>query len=301
MFHRVHIFVFCGCLLFFAGCGKKGAPPPPKVRSDLVLSLYTAMEERRYEDALRKVARLREIAPSDVFLANLETVERNNSILSRTQLLIDKGDLKAASEFVSDGIVKYGRHPELMAAKRKLDVANRIEAVLNVFKHPRDSMTLKKNALDLKKIASHYKPAEFFMPLALREIKKAGKLEVWERKCAVEGLCSQIATLLESDEADSGKVSVLYAVLEVADPDNEVVKKYREYISGKSGDSLNVYQEENIFDSLKPSASEEPDTEKQDMENPEKETSEDDDGVSEKKTEKKEEKKSGGWWSKFSF
>jgi hypothetical protein len=290
------MFLFCGFVLFSAGCGKKTAPPPPKVRSDLVLSLYDSMRNRRHDDALRKIERLREIAPSDVFLANLETLEKNNAILTHTQLLIDKGDLKAASEFVSDGIIKYGRHPELMAAKRKLDVANQINAILKVFRHPRDAKTLKKNALLLRKIASTYKPAGFFAPLASQEMKEAAKLDEWEKKCAVEGLCSQIASLLESDDVDSDNLGALYAVLDVADHDNEVVKEYREYISGKSNKSLNVYQEEDIFDSLNPPASKEPE---EDMEKT-KQAEEKDDNTKTKEL-KEEKKESGGWWKKFSF
>ncbi|NOY75464.1 MAG: hypothetical protein GXP32_06695 [Kiritimatiellaeota bacterium] len=257
------------------------------------MSLYNAMEERRHEDALRKIARLREVAPSDVFLANLETLEKNNSILRSAQKLIDSGDLKGASEFVSEGIVKFGRH-ELMKAKTELDVANQIDAILQVFKHPRDSEILEKNAKALKKIAMSHKPAEIFIQHADAGLRQAAVLRIWEKKCAVEGLCSQIASLLEDEDSDPSNIEVLYAVLEVSDPDNKVLKDYRNYISGKSGTSLNVYDKEDIFDSLNPAASmEELDPNKNNATEKNENTT--------PKESKKEEAKSGGWWKKFSF
>ena len=296
---KLYIFVASATLLI-SGCGKKSAPPPPKVRSDLVLGLYDAMDARRHEDGIRKIARLREIAPSDVFLANLEKCERNNSILMVAQKLIDIGDIKGACEAVEDGIIKYGRHPELMNAKKKLNVTNKIQTILEMFKNPYDSDSLESNAVMLKEIASSYKPAKMFLPIAAKEMKKAAKLRAWEKKLAIDGLCSQIATLLSKDEnGDSNNVGILYAVLEIADKNNDVLLKYRDYIAGKGNSSLKVYKEEDIFDSLT-TTSEEPKTEeKVEVESmPQEDENKQETTTKELKEKKKE---TGGWWKKFSF
>ena len=254
---------------------------------------------------MRKIERLREIAPSNVFLANLEKLEKNNSILKRAQMFINAGDLKGASEFVAEGIVKYGRYPELMTAKKKLDIANRINTILDVFKKPYDSNALEKNAKDLRKIASTYKPAAIFLPVAARQIECAVKLREWENRCAVEGLCSEIATCLESKEEDDSNapdVNVLYAELEVADPKNDAAREYREYISGKSHSSLNIYKDEDIFDSLNPPSEDDKTTDETIASSTPKDPSSENerkDNVKEKEEDKK--KKSGGWWQKFSF
>lgn len=305
---KLYIFISSAALIV-SGCGKKAAPPPPKVRSDLVLSLYEAMDARRHEDALMKIARLREIAPSDVFLANLETRERNNAILMHAQKLIEIGDVKGACESVEEGVIKYGRHPELMKAKKKLDVANKINDILEVFKKPYDSDSLERNALTLRKLATNYKPAAIFLPVAAKEMEKAAELRVWEKKNAVDVLCSDIATLLNNkDEAQSTNVEVLYAVLAIADPKNDVLKEYRDYISGKKSAAPSVYKEENIFDSLTPSKTDAPDTEEDAMVE-EKHVPAGKDVKSEESTKKEPNKESkkeskqkpGGWWKKFSF
>ena len=306
MIHRYRLLLIAA-LFILAGCGKNVAPPPPKARADLVLSLYDAMRNRRHEDALRKIDRLREIAPSNVFLANLEKLERNNSILKRAQMFINAGDLKGASECVSNGIVKYGRYPELMTAKKKLDIANRIKAILDVFKKPYDSNSLKKNAKDLLKIASTYKPAAIYLPVADSQLKRAERLRDWENRCAVEGLCSEIATCLESGKEDKQSdidVNVLYAVLEIADPKNDAVREFREYISGKTRASLNIYKEEDIFDSLNP-PSEDDETTVESESNSDS-TSLEKSSAKERKDDMKvkeevKKKDTGGWWQKFSF
>ena len=296
---RLYIFAVSATLLI-SGCGKKSAPPPPKVRSDLVLGLYDAMSDRRHEDGIRKITRLREIAPSDVFLANLEKRERNNSILLNAQKLIDLGDIKGASETVEDGIIKYGRHPELMSAKKKLDVANNIKTILKVFKKPYDSDSLKASALKLRKIASSYKPAAIFLPLATKKLHRADKLRILEKKAAVDGLCSQIATLLkENDSIDSSNVAVLYAVLQIADPKNDVLLKYRDYIAGKSNSTLSVYKEEDIFDNLTTTSEEPKPKEKVEVESVPQEDEKIQD--TKRKEPKEKNKERGGWWTKFSF
>ena len=297
---KLYIFVASAALLI-SGCGKKTAPPPPKVRSDLVLGLYDAMDARRHEDGIRKIARLREIAPSDVFLANLEKRERNNSILMVAQKMIDIGDIKGACEAVADGIIKYGRHPKLMTAKKKLDVANNINTILEVFKKPYDSDSLESNAVMLQKIASSYKPAEKFLPIAAKEMQKAARLRAWEKEKAIDGLCSQIATVLSKNEdVGSNNVEVLYAILEIADEENDVLLNYRDYIAGKGNSSLSVYKEEDIFDSLTTTTAEEPKAEEEvEVEViPQEDENKQDTTTKEPKEKKKE---TGGWWQKFSF
>jgi hypothetical protein len=303
---KIYIFVFSVAILG-SSCGKKSPPPPPKVRSTLLLGLYDAMDNRRHEDALKKIARLRKIAPSDVFLANLEKCERNNSILMQAQEMIDAGNVKGACESVSDGIIKYGRHPELMDAKKKLDVANKINAILKVFKKPYDSTSLRNNALMLKKIASTYKPAKIFLPLSEKELIVASKLKILENKNAIDGLCSQIASLLaQKEDINDNHVEVLYAVLEIADPKNEALLQYRDYIAGKRNAFPGVYKEEDIFDSLTNNAPPENfGSEKKKYITPLITETTDIEENSEKDTTTKEsiktKKEPEGWWRKFSF
>ena len=261
--------------LFIVGCGEDKIPDPPLIRSQTVIDTYNVLEKNEHSVALKKIVRLRKIDPSNVFLANLEVLERNNSVIDEAQLKIDDGDLVSALAIVSAGIRKHGKHKDLIRAQKKLKVVTKIHEILDVFKEPRDSEQLSAAATQLKKIGETYKPASIFISLCDRKLVEAKLMDKWEMNRAVSSLCSHINDLHVGNDSD---VELLYAVLEIEDPTNPMLINYLEYLNGAEVDLI-IYPEENIF------ADTEGDT------------------PDEKKEEKKdkEKEKNGSWWNKFSF
>jgi hypothetical protein len=291
--------VFSFLVLVLVGCGREHVPDPPLLKSKIVLDTFKALEDREHEIAIKKISRLRELDPSNVFLANLEVLERNNSVIKAAQAKIDENDLKGALAMISDGIMKYGRHNNLMKVQKKLKIITKIEDILKVFKSPRDSDHLLGAATQLKKIGDVYKPSAIFLPLAKEKIAEAGVMHNWEMKRAVIDLVSQMDDMQKAGDED---MPLLYAILENEDPENPVVRNYLEYLNGDEDVDLEIYPEENIF------ATEDSDEDSDD----DGELAGDDDGaesediqaspeVREEDTNSKKEEKKGGWWNKFSF
>ena len=280
----LNILLTVGVLSLFAGCGKPIPPPPPKSRSDLVLGILDAVKHKDYTLVLRKISRLRELEPTNVFLANLEISEQNNAIIVLAQEEINKGNLKGALEKIKDGIRKYGRHSDLMTAQKKLTVATRIKEILEIFKHPKNSAQLKQVATQLKMIGSKYKPAAPFIPVAEKKIAEAKQMNEWETKRAIESFCDYIGEMLKENDPD---VHLLFAVLEVTDPLNPLLLNYLDYLQNNDNNSEMTY--EDIFlDELNVMDNSEDDIEEDTGENVKKK---------EKNSDNKPVKKE--WWNKF--
>ena len=292
-------FLFIGTLIF-TGCSKKTAPPPPTIKQQIVLDTLTALENRNHRIAIRKIARLRELDPNNVFLANLEVIERNNSIIKKVQEKIDENNLNEALNVVSAGIRKYGRHDDLMNVQKKLKIITRIEELLKVFAAPRDSAQLNGAAKQLIKIAEVYKPASMFLPLAKKKLAKAAVMNEWENRRAVIDLVSEIDILQKAGDSDA---ALLYAILENVDPTNPALLNYLEYLNDNDSVDLTIYPEENIFANSddeyteSEAESEEPDTT---IETPTTNQKKTNNQEQTKETQENKEKESS-WWNKFSF
>ena len=293
IFNFFYMMVLVLSLLFLFGCGEKTAPDPPEIKSQTVLETYRALENGDHDIALKKISRLRELEPGNVFLANLEVLERNNSIIKAAQIKINEDDIKGALGVVSEGIQKYGRHDDLMNVQKKLKIITKIEEILKVFKAPRDSEKLSGAAMQLKKISEIYKPAAIFLPLSHQKIAEAAVMHDWEMHRAVIDLVSQINDLQVEEDRD---VDLLYAILENVDPTNSVLINYLEYINGNEDVDLIVYPEENIFETHDETEKGSDSTENTSLPD-DKKMDED----KQKDEDKQTEEKKGGWWNKFSF
>lgn len=282
-------------LVFLAGCGRKKPSDPPKSRSELVLEILELLKNKEHELAMKKVGRLREIDPTNVFLANLEIAERNNMIIVQAQEEVNKGDLVRALEKINEGIKKFGRHNDLLVAQQKLAVTARIDEILAVFKQPENSTQLKEAAIQLKEIGSKYQPVAPFVPIADAKIKQAEEMDKWETRRAIESLCSYIDMMIDANDPDT---KLLFAVLEVADPYNTTLLNYLDYLKGNDNLSLKTYEDTgDLFSSdlnrntgadIKAT----PEDKKENTPGTEIKT---EDNKSEDKDNKK------GWWNKFTF
>jgi hypothetical protein len=225
-------------LAIMPGCGKKQAPPPPKNRPELINDTLNVLKERQHEVALKKIERLRELEPTNVFLANLEILERNNAIIAEAQKEIDNFNLKKALAVINDGIKKYGRHKDLMKASKKLSVASKIEDILEKLKDPENSADLRAAALELEKISRKYKPAKPFNAVADRYLKLADKMEKWENQEAIAYFHSYVDECIDKKDPD---LDVLFAIMEIEDPNSKSLLVYLDHLQGNNELPLKTY------------------------------------------------------------
>ncbi len=276
------------CLLpLLLSCGRKPPPDPPRTLPEIVLEAIDALSSGDHKLALAKVERLRELAPTNVFLANLEILENNNVIIVEAQRQINMGNLQKALGIVNESIIKDGRHADLLSASSKLALAVKTDEILQVFKTPRDSTQLLGAAAQLKEIASSYPPASPFLPIVEQKTALAKKMAEWESARAVESLCSYLDQMLDKNDPDT---DVLFAVLEITDPLNHTLLNYLYNLNENQNLPLNTFDEDGIFSSETSDSGSKP-IDDQNVPEPAKKTD----------TSKDKNDDDKGWWNRFSF
>ena len=289
--------------LLLNGCGDSNTTSSyPRSRSDLTLELLKSLAEKNHALTLKKLIRLRELDPTNVFLANLEILERNNAIIVKSQRYIDKEELPKALASLNDGIKKNGRHKDLMKARDNLEVATQVSQILGVFKNPQQASNLKRASLQLKELAKKHLPVQIFIPLAGRKLVESKAMDKREYKRGMEAFCSYIDTMIDINDDD---LALLFAILEVEDPAHPTLLKYVDHLKVDSDLSIKTYEYDDV------SVSEYDDDEYEEEEEEDGDMSGNSDSVevnssTENSSEgnnaiDKNSKKKKGWWNKFEF
>jgi hypothetical protein len=242
--HKTYLIFSYSAVLIFScaisgGCSKKKEiPEPPTAHSELVLSLFSALDKKDHSLALGKIERLRQLDSGNLFLANLEIKEKNNEMISGIQNLLDEGKIEDAVNLTNDFILKHGRNEEFVSIQNELQVIKQLKETIDALNDPSSSTRLARNAAKLKAIASRYKPAEAFIPYANGKLAIAKKLFSTEKKMAVEDLSLEITGLMLKKDPT---VANIMAILAIENPEHPVIMGYMDYIGGLSDKaSLNI-------------------------------------------------------------
>lgn len=224
--------VFMSAVLVFmlsAGCGKKQSSSPPRACSQLVLELYSALEKKDHNTAIAKLKRLRELDTGNIFLANLEIIERNNLITNDVEKSLDEGNLKGAMEQIKKALASFGKHDDLNAVSMDLDTVQQISKNLDILSsEDTDAVTLARTAGTLKSIARNYKPAEIFIPIADNKLALSKIMNRWEKQRAIEDLLSDYFFA----KAEKNRISDAILInIYMENPEHPEIKKYLDYIS----------------------------------------------------------------------
>jgi hypothetical protein len=280
----------------FTGCGRQQAPSPPKTRPELINDTLNVLKHKEHDIALKKIERLRELEPTNVFLANLEILEKNNAIISHAQEEVNKFNLQKALDTINEGIKKYGRHKDLLKAQKKLAVAAKIESILNKFKQPKDSNHLRKAATVLKEISLKYPPAKPFTAVAEQQLKKSKRMKKWEEQEAVVYFYSYLDQCIDKKDTD---LSILYAILEIIDPASRTLLIYKDHLNGNNELPLKTFIDlpDQIIEKTKQVKPFEFHLKQTDNNENNNENFDNDLNKKNISTEKKTKKK--GWWNKF--
>ena len=117
MLRIVSICVALALALFCGACAKKRAPDPPKSRMQLTIELFEALDSGDHKTALVKIERLREIDPSNIFLAKLNKHEAARAHLTGVQAMLDEGDLPGAERELARVVDSQGKSKLYQQAK----------------------------------------------------------------------------------------------------------------------------------------------------------------------------------------
>ncbi len=219
-------------MLLPGGCGKAmPAAEPPRLKAELVRDLFTAFGQRDYEQAAPKVDRLRELQPESVYLAELAGAIRNNRIAVAAQERLDADDLNGAAAVVDKAIRDHGRHEAITTMQACLAELQDLKALVDVCVQPPSGVALARAAARLRTLASGDPRLAPFLPMAEAQLRQARELQAWERRRAVDDLCSDIDGMLDGGDRDA---FVLLAVLAIADPEHHTLDAWQDFLAGTS-------------------------------------------------------------------
>jgi hypothetical protein len=217
-------------MLLAGGCGKPmPTAEPPRLKAELVRDLFTAFGQRDYEQAAPKVARLRELHPESVYLAELAGAIRNNRIAVAAQERLDADDLDGAAAVVGEAIREHGRHEAMMAMQARLAELQDLKALVDTCVQPTGGVALARAAARLRTLASGDARLAPFLPMAEAQLRQARELQAWERRRAIDDLCSDIDGMLDNGDRDA---FVLLAVLAAAEPGHRTLDAWQDFLAG---------------------------------------------------------------------
>ncbi|HCE44239.1 MAG TPA: hypothetical protein DET40_11885 [Lentisphaeria bacterium] len=218
--------------LFLAGCPKNSqVPEPPTARAQLVRELFTSLEKKDHESAIKKIERLRKLDTGNIFLANLERIETNNEMISQIQELVDQGKIDEAINLTNGFMLKSGRTDSFISILNELQVVKQLYEAVSALNDSANVTRLARNAAKIKMIASKYKPAEIFIPLANEKIALAKKMYTSEKRKAVDDLSIEITGMMSKKNP---RAALLMAVLGIENPEHPVILNYLDYINDPS-------------------------------------------------------------------
>jgi hypothetical protein len=214
------------------GCRKPAPPPaPPRIKTELVQSLFRGLDQHDYDLVEPKLARLREIHPESVYLAELERAVVGNRITRRIQEKVDADDPAGAMAVVAEALVAQGRHEDLLAQQATVASLVELRGLVDTCLAPPNAVALARAAARLKTLAATDARLASILPSANTQLIRARDLLAWERQRAIDDLCSDLDLMI--DRGDNDAFAVL-AVLAVADPGNPVLADWLDFFAGRT-------------------------------------------------------------------
>lgn len=209
--------------LSLASCSKKEIPEPPRVYRQLLLELLSSLEKGDHKTALAKIARLRDIDKTNIFLAKLENSERNNMYITEAQEYLDQNNPDKAMKIIQDAINAHGKHKLLLDTKNEIYQLKVISNLVNSMNNPTSAVKVAKDAVRFKALIKNYPPASVFNPFIQEKIALALEMEKGENSRSVSDLSSDIILMAEGKDP---AVTHLISELAVESPNHPLVREY---------------------------------------------------------------------------
>lgn len=183
-------------VIFSAGCGRRQqAPPPPLAKPDLVLDLFESLDKKDYKAAQNKIARLREIDKTSLYLAEMENTVRNNFYLAEAQAFIRKNDIGGAEALLDSAIMRHGNHKVIVDAAKQIDNTKMLGLLIEACNNPRDSVSLKDSAVKLEALVPSFPDIKQLKSFADSKLKAASNMADFEKDRAFFSVASDAYTL----------------------------------------------------------------------------------------------------------
>ncbi len=217
------------CLLI-SGCGggTDKAPDPPRERARLLLDMLKALTEKDYQAASTKAQKLKDAAPIDVAISNLEALELDNLTIWQAGKALEKGEVDKANEVLTAAIRKRGLVGRLVEAQEELKSLREVAKLAEKTRAPEDATDLARTAGMIKKTAALHVALAEFVPFADGVLVRAREMLAKENMRALADLCADLDLLWALGAPESQTLVALVAAEDAAHPES---KLYRALLS----------------------------------------------------------------------
>ena len=184
----------------FCGCGKR-APEPPRVRMTLVLDILDDIAAGKHREALAQIRRYKDLDQTNVFIAELENIERANIHIDEVENALQQQNQAGAERAIREAIRVVGPVPELTKAANDLRLLAELEMLAYRIEQPENSAELAANLELFRQKASAFPNNGALADYAQKRQALVRKLKIREDHLAVYDLESDGFRLRATDPA----------------------------------------------------------------------------------------------------
>lgn len=146
-------------LLLAAGCSEEQAPEPPVSRAELTYRLFEALDAKRDHDALAIVDKLLALDNNDAELMEMRERILGNICTRQVQILIDKGNLNEAAQYINTQRRRYPGLPKLQILENEVNGLITLQNAAKNLASAQDAKTLDAALNQITPLAAKYPQA----------------------------------------------------------------------------------------------------------------------------------------------
>ncbi len=209
-------FIFIAGLAGLTGCGKKKLPPPPVTHALLVKKLFNNLSRHQYNAAVKRIQKIRALAPSNEFLIQLEEREFCNYYVQQAQKLLDAGEIAQSIAAINTALKKYPLNRNLLAIQTELKQLKELRQHIRLLNSAASSREMNSQINAIVLSIRNYPSAKILRPLLRKKILLAFKMKLQEQERARFDLLCDLETVRRAQYIDQSLNDTLLAILKVA-------------------------------------------------------------------------------------
>jgi len=198
------------------GCGKEEIPPPPTAHALLVKNLFDNLSKRQHDPAVKRIQKVRALAPANEFLIQLEEREFCNNHIRKAQKLLDVGKVSQALTVVNSTRHKYPLNRNLLAIQIELIQLEGLQKRIKLLNAARSSKEMNLQINAIAQFIKKYPEGKVLRPLLRKKILQSFKQKLYEEERARFDILCDLATARKAERLDQSLNNTLLAIVNIA-------------------------------------------------------------------------------------
>jgi len=198
------------------GCNEKKIPPPPTAHALLAKNLFNNLSRKQHDPALKRIQKVRALAPTNEFLIQLEEREFCNNYIRKAQKLLDTGKVSQALAIINTSRRNYPLNRNLLAIQLELMQLEGLQKRIKRLNSARSSREMNLQINAIAQFIKKYPRSKVLRPLLRKEILLSFKKKLHEEERARFDILCDLATARKRERLDQSLNNTLLAVLDIA-------------------------------------------------------------------------------------